>query len=169
MSLALALALVALLLAAWALLSAWRTERHVVRLSRALAREWGLATGSDGPEGAARPRGDDDEPVAQLRRSVAALEQQLREQAERLARQGRPAPLAIAGAAAPAPRDAEPRARVVAHLQGLGYEDVVVFEGRDGALLYEAREDGMPRKGAARLAADGQVVLGEPARVRAFP
>lgn len=169
MSLALGLALLAVLLAVLALLVAWRTERHVRRLALALAREWGLKSGAVGAEGVPDSGSADGEQALLVRRSVAALEQQLHEVEERLARAQASALAPTLGRREAVPVDADPRARVLAYLRDMGYADVVVFEGRGGGFLYEAHEQGMPRKGAARVGADGQVTLGAPAAVRVFP
>ena len=169
MSLALGLALLAVLLAVLALLVALRTERHVRRLALALAREWGLKTGAAGAQGVPASGSEDGEQAAHVRRSVAALEQQLHEVEERLARVRVSPPQPTSARSEALPVDADPRARVSAYLRDLGYADVVVFDGRGGGYLYEANEQGMPRKGAARVGADGQVTLGAPAAVRVFP
>lgn len=170
----LALALLAVVLAAAALLAALRTERHVRRLARALAREWGIQLEQgEAPRRAAELAAGAEE-LARLRHAVQRLEQQARER--ELARPSelpdRPAAAPAAGGAgsAPAGAGAAPRQRLAEHLRSLGYEDVVVLpgEGPGGALRYEAREQGLPRKGSARVLADGRVSLSA-APVRAFP
>jgi hypothetical protein len=175
MALALTIALLGVLLAVLAIVLAVRTERHVRRLAQALAREWGLRTGSTrGPdEASAAPPPDQ---AAPSRREVEALEQQLRALEERLLRaapavpqaSGR-TPSATAARGAPA-AGSEPHARVEAHLLALGFEEVVLLPGRaGGTFVYEAREAGMPRKGAARVDAQGAVRLEPAPTQRAFP
>lgn len=187
MALALSLAVLGVLLAVLALLLAIRTERHVRRLAKALAREWGLRTGA-GVDTVAptAERGALTEAQAQLRRSIEALEQHVFELAARAAA---PSPSAAvsapavsapgmratgAGSASAAPagqRDPDARERVRRHLEELGYEEVVVLSGRGaaGSLIYEAREEGMPRKGGARVGEDGRVTLHPARALRIFP
>ncbi len=181
-ALALSLAVLGVLLAVLALLLAIRTERHVRRLARALAHEWGLRTGGGGdPVAPPAERGALSEAQTQLRRSIEDLEQRVFELAARSAASSPPAFVPASGlrttgasSAAGAPagqRTPDPRERVRRHLEQLGYEEVVVLPGREGAgsLIYEAREDGMPRKGGARVAEDGRVTLHPAGALRVFP
>lgn len=169
----LALALLALLLAGVALLVALRTQRHVRRLSRALAREWGIQLErGEAPRRAAEAAAAAEE-QARLRHAVQRLEQQVRELGLAPGPGAAPAPAEPArGAAQPGPAalGSSPRQRLADHLRSLGYEDVVVLpgEGPGGVLRYEAREQGLPRKGSARVLADGGVSLSS-APLRAFP
>jgi len=185
------------LLAVLALLLAIRTERHVRRLAKALAQEWGLRTGA-GVDTVAptAERGALTEGQAQLRRSIEALEQRVFELAAHAAAPSKTPAVSARGISAPglsalgrvasgvgatgaggasaAPagqRDPDARERVRRHLEELGYEEVVVLSGRGaaGSLIYEAREDGMPRKGGARVGADGQVTLHPARTLRIFP
>ncbi|MFM8387313.1 MAG: hypothetical protein ACKOCB_10935 [Planctomycetia bacterium] len=171
----LALAVLASLLALVAVLVAVRTERHVRRLARALAREWGIELErGEAPRKAAEAAAGAEE-LARMRHAVQRLEQQVRDlEPARAALQPRAPDPEAAIRAGPrlsrAPQDASPSERVVAHLLGLGYEDVVVLpgEGEHGTLRFEAREQGLPRKGRARVLPDGSVSLAS-APLRAFP
>ncbi len=182
MALALSLAVLGVLLAVLALLLAIRTERHVRRLAKALAHEWGLRTGGGG-DAVAPPaeRGALSESQTQLRRSIEDLEQRVFELAARSAASSPPASVSAPGLRTPGassargdpagPRSLDARERVQAHLEELGYDEVVVLPGRQGAgsLMYEAREDGMPRKGGARVGEDGRVTLHPAGALRVFP
>lgn len=182
MALAFTLAVLGVLLAVLALLLAIRTERHVRRLAKALAREWGLRTGA-GVDTVAptAERGALTEAQAQLRRSIEALEQRVFELASRAAAPSPPTAVSAPGlratgassasAASAGQRDPDARERVRRHLEELGYEEVVVLAGRGaaGSLIYEAREDGMPRKGGARVGEDGRVTLNPARALRIFP
>jgi len=171
-ALAITLAVLGVLLAVLALLVAIRTERHVRRLARALAREWGLATGG-GSEREARVPDAGADPGAQreLQRTVHALEQRVFELAARAAAPSLPPAAQRASAGAKPPERAEPREQVRRHLEALGYEEVRVLPGRagEGSLLYEARADGMPMKGGAWVDEDGRVTLKPADVLRAFP
>jgi hypothetical protein len=173
MPLAFTIALLGVLLAVLAIVLAVRTERHVRRLAQALAREWGLRTGSPrGTHDASAERAPDQ--AGPSRRQVEALEQQLRALEERLLRATPPVPspgASRSGAArVPPTPEGEPRARVEAHLAALGFEEVVLLPGRvGGTFVYEAREAGMPRKGAARVDVHGGVRLEPAPTQRAFP
>jgi hypothetical protein len=170
-ALALTLALLGVLLAVLALLMSIRTERHLRRLAHALAREWGLRTGGDDePAGRAAEPATSDAEVRRLRYALDALEQQVRELAQRAVVAPRPTPPPSEGAPS-LPSEPGPQEHVRRHLAALGYEDIVVLPGRGGpgAFLYEAREQGMPRKGGARVDEAGRVEL-QPARLlRVFP
>jgi hypothetical protein len=166
------LAVVALACAAAACAAVIRTQIAVHRLAKALAREWGLRVA-----GASSALPSNEERLAEreewLKRSVEALEQRLREvlaratDVEARVRPAAPVPLAPAGPSAPT----SPPDRVREHLLALGCEDVAILPPRatGGAFVFEARREGMPAKGSARLTPDGRVELrwGEP--LRAFP
>ena len=187
----LTLFLVTALAAVVACAAAIRTRRAVGRLSRALAREWDLRA-----SGAAGARGGDPEQAARLaqteawlQRSVEALEQRLREvlarTAEAEARLAAPAPLARSadvrgasprippGDAASPARDVNSnvRERIRERLAADGYEEIVVLPGRNakGGYTFEARQEGMPAKGAAHVDAEGRLVLRHAGPLRAFP
>jgi hypothetical protein len=165
------LAVVALACAAAAVAAAIRTQRTVHRLAKALAREWGLRLGG------APARTSEEERLAEreewLKRSIEALEQRLREALSRAAvLDQRPAPAVAAprSAAGPAPA-ASPPERVREHLAALGYEEIAVLSPRaaGGAFPVEARREGMPAKGSARLTPDGRVEVRWGAPLRVFP
>ena len=167
------LSILALAFAAVACAAAVRTQRTVHRLAKALAREWGLRTG---PSAAAAPRAEGDgaalaEREEWLKRSVEALEQRLREVLSRTAAlEGQPAagPAPRAGARTEAAPDA--RERVRRHLEGLGYEEVALLpdQARGGGFVVEARREGMPAKGTARVGPDARVEVRWTAH-RVFP
>lgn len=170
-ALRIALPLLAILVAGLALAIAIRLQRHHRRLSRALAREWGLRTGraSRGASDAAAPASSAERDVAALERELEETELRLRALTQRLSNlESRPrgAAPSAPGAGKPAPAE-----RVRAHLEALGFEQVtlVARESSPGTLHYEAREHGMPRKGTAHLEPDGRVVLEPGAAHRAFP
>lgn len=177
---ALLLALLAVLLAAAACLVALRTQRHVERLAAALAREWGLrgAAGAGPDEVAAgRPVSPASEQEAWLRRSVEALEQRLREVLARAAQveaaaSARPEAAAPAPSTGPGEAAAPPDARetVRLHLVRLGYDEVALWPaGAPGGFTFEAREQGMPRKGSARVDEEGRVRVRHAGAQRVFP
>ena len=166
------LAVVALACAAAACAAVIRTQVAVHRLAKALAREWGLRVA-----GAPSALPSEEQPLAEreewLRRSVEALEQRLREVLARAADlESRVRPEA-APPAAPAGRSEPATApeRVREHLLALGYEDVAILPPRvsGGALVFEARREGMPAKGSARLTPDGRVELRWGGMLRTFP
>lgn len=166
------LAVVALACAAAACAAAIRTQRTVHCLAKALAREWGLRLGG------APSRSSEEERLAEreewLKRSIEALEQRLREALSRAADlDARPVPAAPAPPAAAGARaaPASPSDRVREHLVALGFEEIAILPARTpgAALLVEARREGMPAKGSARLTPDGRVELRWGAPLRAFP
>jgi hypothetical protein len=167
--------ILALAFAAVACAAAVRTQRTVHRLAKALAREWGLRTG---PNAASAPRtGGEGEPLAEreewLKRSVEALEQRLRELLARTAGLEAQAPAGptARGPSARVEVGGDPRERLRRHLEASGYEDVAVLPGlgRNGSLVFEARREGMPAKGSARVGADGRVEVRWAAPHRVFP
>jgi hypothetical protein len=167
------LAVVALACAAAACAAAIRTQRTVHRLAKALAREWGLRAGA-GP----LARHEDEDPPAEHRdasreRSVEALERRLGDVLARVADvERRAAPAAARPATPPAPAaPSAPSDRIREHLVALGYEDVAVLPPRaaGGAFVCEARREGMPAKGSARVSSDGRVEVRWGAPLRAFP
>lgn len=166
-------AALSVLLAAAALGTSLRTRRHVRRLAKALARQWGLRTGAGagGGSGFSPESAGSTQDVAPLRAALQSLEERVRELAVQHALAQAPSPARATGSGTAAPGGLEPRERVRAHLIGLGYTEIVLLPGSVGAtaFLYEAREEGMPRKGSARLGPDGRVLLQPAAAARVFP
>lgn len=167
-----ALAAVAALIA---VATALRTGRHVQRLARSLAREWGARSGVSAapvqPE--VRSAAPSREHEAWLRRSVEALEQRLREALERTATLERRLP-ATAASSAESPAGAvesDPRERVLRHLAAEGFEEVALLgaSALSGGQLFEARRHGLPVKGRARIGDDGRVELTLAGVSRVFP
>lgn len=167
--------ILALAFAAVACAAAVRTQRTVHRLAKALAREWGLRTG---PSTVAAPRAEGDSAALAerdewLKRSVEALEQRLREVLARTAglEASAPAGPVARGPAARGEQGGDPRERVRRHLETQDYEEVVVLpdQARNGSFTFEARREGMPAKGSARVGADGRVEVRWAAPHRVFP
>lgn len=167
-----ALAAIAALIAVAAAL---RTARHVQRLARSLAREWGQrgAVGATPVEPEVRSAAPAREHEAWLRRSVEALEQRLREALERTAAlERRSAPGAAPSADGPEGAvEGDPRERVLRHLAEQGFEEVALLgaSALGRGQLFEARREGLPVKGRARVGDDGRVELTLAGVSRVFP
>lgn len=162
-----------------ALVAALRTRRHVRRLAKALAREWGLRFGGTSSVAPVPPGPADVERDASLRRSIHGLEQRLQDMLARSADLER-APARRAAALGPEALDAdaplEPGELVRQRLAGQGYDDVVlladVAQPRDEGgrrFVFEGRRQGLPVKGRARVDALGRFTFSLAGRHRIFP
>jgi hypothetical protein len=170
-----ALLVTACVLAALASVAAWRAHLSMERLLRELAAGRSRRPGARGPDEAVR-EGDGDRPgdaAVALGRRLDALEERLRDLLARVASDEARAveTPARGGGGASAAGSAGDRDRVRRHLISLGFEDVAFLPGRGpgGVLTVEARRDGIPVKGTARVGDEGKIELRLADSLRAFP